>query len=105
MQPVGTCAAIFSGATEQRGSQVGPKMPQATLGPNPITVAVVRTNVSIITGELAGRLVEMMLNSGSAVSLIMKPEIITCGDKLTTLTPPLPHLKLIIYECLFKDLS
>ena len=35
-----------------------------------------------------------MLDSGSAVSLIMRNEIITCGDKITTLTPP-PPLKLI----------
>ena len=75
--PEGTCAAIFSDATERRGSQVRLRTPQAILDPNQITVAVVRRNVSIIKGELAGRLVEMMLNSGSAVSFIMQPEIIT----------------------------
>ena len=36
-----------------------------------------------------------MLDSGSAVSLIMRTEIITCGDKITTLMPLPPHLKLI----------
>ena len=36
-----------------------------------------------------------MLDSGSAVSLIKRTEISTCGDKITTLMPPPPLLKLI----------
>jgi len=94
------CGAVLSDAVKrQRGAQVGPWTAQATIGPDQtmITVATVRTSASIVTGELAGRLVEMMLDSGSAVSLIMRTEIITCGDKITTLTrpPPPPPLKLI----------
>ena len=68
---MGSCGTILSDAVkQQRGAQVMPWTPQATIGPDQaiITVAAVRTSAAIITGELAGRLVEMMLDSGSAVS-------------------------------------
>ena len=97
MWPVGSCGTILLDAVKRQwGTQVGPWTPQAAIGPDQtiITVAAVRTSAAIITGELAGRLVETMLNSGSAVSLVMRNEIITCGDKITTLTS-LPPLKLI----------
>ena len=48
---------------------------QLSVGPsdhNVITVAAVRSSAATLTGELAGKPMEMMLDSGSAVSLVLK---------------------------------
>ena len=37
-----------------------------------VTVSAVKCNAVILTGELAEKIIEMMINCGSAVSLVMK---------------------------------
>ena len=37
-----------------------------------VTMSAVKCNAAILTGELAGKIIEMIINSGSAVSLVMK---------------------------------
>lgn len=49
--------------------------PQATLGPQLITVASVTSKATVIMGEVGCRRVEIMLDSGSAVSLLRKQEM------------------------------
>ena len=48
---------------------------------NVITVAAVRSSAATLTGELAGKPMEMMLDSGSAVSLVLKEEADKLQDK------------------------
>ena len=59
---------------------MGPWTSQLSVGPsdhNVITVAAVRSSAATLTGELAGKPMEMMLDSGSAVSLVLKEEVDT----------------------------
>ena len=69
---------------------------QLSVGPsddNVITVAAVRSSAATFTGELAGKPKEMMLDSGSAVSLVLKEEADKLQDKLTNI--PIPQVRLI----------
>ena len=58
-----------------------------------VTVSVVRSSAATLVGELAGKSLEMMLDSGSAVSLIIKEEVDTLHDKLINI--PIPQVRLI----------
>ena len=40
-----------------------------------VTVSAVKCNAAILTGELSGKIMETMIDSGSAVSLVMKQEV------------------------------
>ena len=69
---------------------------QLSVGPsdhNVITVAAVRYSAATLTGELAGKPMEMMLDSGSAVLLMLKEEADKLQDKLTNIT--IPQVRLI----------
>ena len=61
---------------------------------NAITVAAVRSSAATLTGELAGERMEMMLDSGSAVSLLIKEEADKLQGELANI--PIPQVKLII---------
>ncbi len=53
----------------------GPQASQSLLGPrdvNTITVAAIKTNAAVIKGEIGGIAMDMMLDSGSAVSLVRR---------------------------------
>ena len=57
------------------------------VGPNndktvTVFVHVVRSSASTLTGKLAGKTLEMMLDSGSAVSLLIKEEADIMKDTL-----------------------
>ena len=59
-----------------------------------VTVSAVKCNAAIRTGELAGKIMERMIDSGSAVSLVMKQEVNTLKqDKLFNV--PAPKLRLV----------
>ena len=60
---------------------------------NVITVAAVRSSAATLTGELASKPMEMMLDSGSAVSLVRKEEADKLQDKLTNI--PIPQVRLV----------
>ena len=50
-------------------------MPLLSVGPSDghvVTMSAVKCNAAILIGELAGKIIEMMIDSGSAVSLVMK---------------------------------
>ena len=47
-----------------------------------VSVHVVRSSASTLTGKLAGKTLEMMLDSGSAVSLLIKEEADIMKDTL-----------------------
>ena len=53
-------------------------------------MAAVRSSAATLTGELAGKPMEMMLDSGSAVSLVLKEEADKLQDKLT-----IPQVRLV----------
>ena len=75
---------------------MGPWTSQLSVGPsdhNVITVAAVRSSAATLTGELAGKPMEMMLDSGSAVSLVLKEEADKLQDKLTNIT--IPQVRLV----------
>ena len=81
----------------QRGVHFGPWASLLPVGPSNdrvVTVAAVKCNAAILTGELAGKIMEMMIDSGSAVSLVMKQEVDTLKqDKLFNV--PVPKLRLV----------
>ena len=53
-----------------------------------------KCNAAILTGELAGKIMEMTIDSGSAVSLVMKQEVdVLKHDRL--LNAPVPKLRLV----------
>ena len=60
---------------------------------NAITVAAVKSSAATLTGELAGECMEMMLDSGSAVSLVIKEEADKLQGKLANI--PIPQVRLI----------
>ena len=71
---------------------MGPWVSQLSVGPsdyNVITVAAVRSSAATLTGELP----EIILDSGSAVSLVLKEEADKLQDKLTNIT--IPQVRLI----------
>ena len=75
---------------------MGPWASQLSVGPSDyyvITVAAVRSSAATLTGELAGKPMEMMLDSRSAVSLVLKEEADKLQDKLTNIT--IPQVRLI----------
>ena len=55
-----------------------------------ITVATVKTNAVLITGELGGVLMEMMLDSGSAVSLVRQDGIYRFRETTVSTIPKQP---------------
>ena len=82
----------------QRGVHAGPWASLLPVGPpddqkQMVTVSVVRSSAATLVGELAGKSLEMMLDSGSAVSLIIKEEVDTLHDKLINI--PIPQVRLI----------
>ena len=85
---------------QMQGNEQGQGGPQAspTIGPdittsNLITVAAVRTNAAVVTGLLGGVAMEMMLDSGSAVSLVRKDMI--SPQMMNIVQVPLPPVKLV----------
>ena len=56
-------------------------------------MAAVKSSAATLTGELAGERMEMMLDSGSAVSLVIKEEADKLQDKLANI--PIPQVRLI----------
>ena len=58
-----------------------------------ITVAAVRSSTATLTGELAGKPMEMILESGSAISLVLKEEADKFQEQLTNI--PIPQIRLI----------
>ena len=59
-----------------------------------VTVSAVRSSASTLTGELAGKTLEMMLDSESAVSLLIKEEADNMKDTLTSTL--IPKVRLIM---------
>ena len=57
-----------------------------------VTVSVVKSSAATLIGELAGKSLKMILDSGSAVLLIIKV-VDNLQEKLTN--TPIPHVKLI----------
>ena len=55
------------------GLQVSP-IPAGPCDDNIVTVLAARCNAAILTGELVGKTMEMIIDSGSAVSLVAKQE-------------------------------
>ena len=60
---------------------------------NAIAVAAVKSSAATLTGELAGECMEMMLDSGSTVSLVIKEEADKLQGKLANI--PIPQVRLI----------
>ena len=58
-----------------------------------VSTLVAEDGAATLTGELAGKPMEMMLDSGSAVSLVLKEEADKLQDKLTNIT--IPQVRLI----------
>ena len=56
-------------------------------------MAAVRFSAATLTGELVGERMEMMIESGSAVSLVIKEEADKLQGKLTNI--PIPQVRLI----------
>ena len=81
----------------QRGVHIGPRASLLPVGPSDdhvVTVSAVKCNAAILTGELAGKIMEMMIDSGSAVSLVTKQEVdMLKHDRL--LNAPVPKLRLV----------
>lgn len=81
----------------QGGILIGPwtsPLPVGLSDGNIITMLAVRCNAAILTGELAGKTMEMMIDSGAAVSLVTKQEVDTLKhDNL--LNAPVPKLRLV----------
>ena len=80
----------------RRGAHVRPRAPLLPVGlmeDQVVTVSVVKSSAATLIGELAGRPLEMMLDSGSAVSLIIKEVADNLQDKLTNI--PIPQVRLI----------
>ena len=78
------------------GAHVRPRVPLLPVGlteDQVVTVFVVKSSAATLIGELAGRPLEMMLDSGSAVSLIIKEVADNLQDKLTNI--PIPQVRLI----------
>ena len=46
--------------------------PPSPISPNVVTVAVVKSRATVITGRLGGVSVELMLDSGSSISLVQR---------------------------------
>ena len=81
----------------QGGVLIGPQTSPFPVGPsddNIVTVLSVRCNAAILTGELAGKTMEMMIDSESAVSLVTKQEVDTLKHH-NLLNGPVPKLKLV----------
>ena len=71
-------------------------MSPAIIGPDTntlITVAAIRTNAAVVFGMLGGVAMEMMLDSGSAVSLVKKEMMSSQMNNVTQI--PLPAIKLV----------
>jgi len=82
----------------QWGVHNGPWASLSSVGPandyEVVTVLAVKSSSASLTGEFAGTVMEMMLDSGSAVSLVVKQEITNLGqDKLTNI--PASKLRLV----------
>ena len=76
--------------------QGGPQVSPAIIGPDTntlIPVAAMRTNAAVVTGLLGGVAMEMMLDSGSAVSLVRKDMMSSQMNNVTQI--PLPAVKLV----------
>ena len=61
-----------------QGACMGQQVPPSTVSPqeiNVITVAAVKTNAATIAWKISGIEMEMMLNSGSSVSLVQQDVI------------------------------
>ena len=56
-------------------------------------MAAVKSSAATLTGELAGERMEMMLDSGSAVSLVIKEEADKLQGQLANI--PIPQVRLI----------
>lgn len=68
---------------------MGQQAPPSTVSPqdvNVITVATVKTNVATVLGKIGGVDVEMMLDSGSSVSLI-RQDVMARGIQGVRRTP------------------
>ena len=72
---------------------MGTQLPVGPSDDNVITVAALRSSTANPTGELAGNPMEIMLDYGSAVSLMIKEKADKLQDKSTNI--PLPQVSLI----------
>ena len=73
LQPTGTCGASMSSGKRPRGACQGPQVPQPAIGPeigSTVVVAAVRSSATTTVGIIGGVQVEMMLDSGSSISLV-----------------------------------
>ena len=82
----------------RRDVHAGPWASRLLVGPSvnkAITVAAVKSSAATLTGELAGerRGMEMMLDSGSAVTLVIKEEADKLQGQLANI--PIPQVRLI----------
>ena len=73
LQPTGTCGASMSSGKRPRGACQGPQVSQPAIGPeigSTVVVAAVRSSATTTVGMIGGVQVEMMLDSGSSISLV-----------------------------------
>ena len=59
---------------------VGQQAPPSPISPNVVTVAVVESRASVITGRLRGVSVGIMLDSGSSISLVQRDVLLQAQD-------------------------
>ena len=71
----------------------GPKPSLSTVDPKTVTIAPVRSKAAIVNGQICGTEVEMMLDSGSSVSLVQQGVISQPMD--VTHIRPTPGLQLV----------
>ena len=74
----------------QRGVQDGPRTSPKTIGPphtvSSVVVAAVKSSAAVVLGRLGGKVVEMMLDSGSSVSLVQQ-DVLQGVDGIVEIPP------------------
>ena len=96
MRPTWTPCKRLSSGKRAWGACIGQQVPPSTVSPqdvNVITVAAVKTKAATILGKIGGSAVEMMLDSGSSVSLIRRDVI--AGLQGIRKIPESPSLRLV----------
>ena len=76
-----------------RGGCMGQQLSQSTINPQVVTVATIKNKATVVMGEVGSMSVEVMLDSGSAVSLLRKREMVQM--KSVQCLKSDPHVKLI----------
>ena len=85
--------ALKNSGKRQRDRFEGTKPSLSTIDPNTVTIAAVRSKAAIVNGQICGTEVEMMLDSGSSVSLVQQGVISQPMD--VTHIRPTPGLQLV----------